>query len=125
VNDTSKPLQQEILESVATMISAPIGQLPTGAGTVIRLAPGLPRTKNLDDTSEDTIGVLVLSKATDEPSAFAPLYTICNTITTMGAYPQPIYNISVRANPSPVIEEGGYIIYSCLLLVRFFNDERG
>ena len=117
-----------ILDAVTTLAGIDtIGQLSCDGGCSAQIAPSRTDTIFLDRSSLQVLSILVFGKGKDQQLVLNNLFSICNTLSKLTAYPTDtgwkVTSIEVATPPSPVgKQEDGQWIFSCILDVHFYLD---
>lgn len=113
-------VQTDIFEYVTGLFGlSATPKLPTGNGFAVQIAPSYINKRFYDKAEDQTMGILLLGKNTDQLELSDSLFTVCNNIKNITEYEHGIYNIEVATPPTPVTQEGDYWIWSCIINVDF------
>lgn len=123
-------VQTQVLQTVSEFLSIPIGQLPVNGGTVMELAPSSTPRRFFGGESYESISVLILSKSRSQKTALESLNIACNKCKTLNLPRGELWQIKtieISTTPNYVGQEKNsddiMWIYSCILIVNFYNME--
>lgn len=114
---------KKVLSYIAKLIGAEIGQLNESGGFVVQIAPSQAGTTYLDGSSSDNLSLLFLCKNKNQQICLETLESACNKLTRTKRHLHGIHNLYVATAPNYVGKEGDYWIYSCIVNLKYYNEE--